>query len=280
MATAITKQPIIIYAFPGSQFVHKVLAAIESRSLTVPVYVYFVSITNLDDRRNELPSGGTLVPEMKVGTGDESVVVSDSENILHWLDDNHGTSFFPTEKASELSQRASNNTLAGMVWYYNYVDKVGYQRSLQRRFREKSYLVYFPEFVSNAIINYLIKSQVQKKTESIIKAIPGANVALLDEGPTMRRKLIEELKYFQDFFKTSEQKFILPDSNQPTAADFSVYAQVARLLAGGTSDSEVPAATPELRDNRSLDTLWKWYDSMKENYYVKVKGRRPPKELL
>jgi len=279
--TAISKQPIIIYAFPGSQFVHKVLAAVESRKLDVPVYVTFVDLPNVEKRRKQLPSGGTLVPEMKVGTGDNKVIVSGSEDILHWLDKNHGTKFFPTHEASELSKRASDNTLAAMVWYYNFVDREGYELSLQRKFREVLFPRWFPQCLGNAIVDAAVKPKVPEKAKAIVTAIPEVDHAMLEDEPAMRRKLVEELKYFQGLLeRTSSQKFLLPNTDEPSAADFSVYAQVARMLAGGTNDSEIYAATPDLRDEPSLRTLWDWYDNMKEDYFVKFKGRQPPNELL
>ena len=120
------KESIVIYAIPGSQFVFKVLAALQSKK--IPHYVEFVPVANIEERKKAMPSGGYLVPEMKVGTGNDAIVVSDSEKILHWLDENWNANFFPSG-ASELSDRASNQTLAAMVWYYNSVDKDGFKRS-------------------------------------------------------------------------------------------------------------------------------------------------------
>ena len=69
---------------------------------------HYVTFVSLLPSKRVLPSGGTLVPELVVGQGPGRVVVTDSEAILRWLDDNRGTKLFPTEQAAELSGRASN----------------------------------------------------------------------------------------------------------------------------------------------------------------------------
>ena len=93
----------------------------------------------------------------------------------------------------------------------------------------------------------------------------------------MYEKLVEELKYFQAHFKTSEQKYFL-ETNEPTAVDFSVYAQMARLLAGGTNDYEIPASVPSLLEESSLERILQWYKQMREEIFVHFKGKRKPKE--
>mmetsp|Transcript_16784 Transcript_16784/g.25365 ORF Transcript_16784/g.25365 Transcript_16784/m.25365 type:complete len:170 (+) Transcript_16784:451-960(+) len=167
-----------------------------------------------------------------------------------------------------------------MVSYYNNVDKQGYKRSYQREIREEEFPRFFPKFISNRIINHYMKSEIKKARQQIKASIPDVDDTLMKNEPAMRRKLVKQLKYFQDFLKDPSQKHLLRDSDVPTAADFSVYAQVVRLVAGGTSDSEVYAALPELRQDSSLNRLWQWYDNMKENNQVQFLGKEPPKDLL
>jgi hypothetical protein len=111
-----------------------------------------------------------------------------------------------------------------------------------------------------------------------------ASSIIFDDEPKMRAKLIAELEYFQRYLlknKTTKQEYLLPDTKTPTAADFSVYAQLERLVGAGTaSDVDVPPALQELKDNNSLKRLWEWHDLMRERFPVQFKGKRPPEELL
>jgi len=273
-------EPIVIYAFEGSHYVFKVLAALQSRN--IKHYVTFVDEDDVEKRRKQLPSGGLSVPEMTVGTGNDQIIVSDSEKILHWLDDNYlQTNFlFPSEEVSPISQRASDETLPAMVSYYNNVDKKGYKRSYQREIREEEFPRLFPKILANKIIDHYMKDEIKRARETIKRVIPAVDDELMKNEPAMRRILIDELKYFQDFLKYPSQKYLLEDSDQPTAADFSVYAQIVRLVAGGTSDSEIYAALPELCQEKSLERLWQWYDNMKDIIQVEYLGKQPPKEML
>eukprot|EP00980_Cylindrotheca_fusiformis_P014665 scaffold3987_cov134-Cylindrotheca_fusiformis.AAC.15 len=270
------REPIVIYAIQGSQFVFKVLAALQHREIAH--YVTFVPI-KIDARRKFIPSGGYLVPEMKVGTGDSATIVSDSEKILHWIDDNYNAGLYPTKQASELSERASDQTLAASVWYYNILDPKGYKQSMEAAIT-KSLPWFVPGPVGRLLLNKLVMpSMREKKRQEILKAIPGADEALLNDEPAMRRKMIEELEYFQGFLNSPDQSYLL-DTKVPTAADFSVYAQTVRLVAGGTSDAELPACCPELTEVSSLARLWQWHDHMKSETFVQFKGKRAPQSML
>jgi len=277
-----SKAPIIIYSITGSQFVFKVLAALQSRN--IPHYVVPVSLNDPDKRQTELPGKGIMVPQMKVGVAGEEggpLVIKDSELILHWIEDNtEDAGMYPNEKAKELSERASDHTLAAMVWYYNHIDPKGYQNSIQAG--AYTHLPSFlPKFISTVIINQFFNKPIAaKKKKSILKAIPDIDEGALEDEPKMRALLIEELKFFQEHLQSSpEQKYLL-DFDRPTAADFSVYAQAVRLVAGGgTSDAELGPCCPELRNDSSLQRFWQWYDVMKKEICVEFMGKKPESAL-
>ena len=156
------KPSITIYCMPGSQFSGKVLAALDTRK--IDHCCVFVPIP-LDQRRKVIPSGGTMVPEMKVVWNDrpeeEPVVVSDSEAILHWLDDHLDTEFFPATSnnlASELSLRASTNQLAGFVWYFNWVDEQGYHQSMRRSMAKAMAPSWLPSFLALPLVDLFVAS--------------------------------------------------------------------------------------------------------------------------
>lgn len=270
-----TTAPLVIYALPGSQFVFKVLTALTSRN--IEHYVQPVPL-GLKKRKTFIPSGGILVPELQVGSGDTKVIVSDSEKILHWLDENRGTNFFPNEQAKELSGRASDSVLAASVWYYNWVDDDGYTRSMRASIGGNDKL--FPWFVPWFVVD-LVLSSTRTKFRNQVKEALKLNDQDLDDGPGMKQRLLEELKFFNGILK-DEDDYFLP-GEKPTAPDFSVYCQLERLVGGtGVSDVEIPAALPELKEecDASLARLWKWHDNIRKTCHCQFRGKKCPPELL
>jgi glutathione S-transferase len=275
---------IIIYAIPGSQFVFKVLAALQSRN--IPHYVHLVPIDERK-RRKVIPSGGLFVPELQVGLSKtDRIIVSDSEKILHWFDENQNTNFFPTQQACELSERASNQTLAGMVWYYNWVNPKGYINSMQKSIAESFLPVWVLFFRTTLVDAVLLKKNRSKFRTQAAQAI-GMNEDEMEDEPAMRRKLIDELKFYQELLTTTttdadstKNNYFLP-GDQPTAVDFSVYAQVERLVgtAGLASDVKIYAAIPELLENTELERLWEWFQHMQQSYKVQFKNKRVPADI-
>lgn len=267
--------PIVIYALPGSQFVFKVLAALKARDVE-----HFVQLVPLDPKKRELPSGGIKVPEMTVGTGESALVLTDSEKILHWFDDNQNTNFFPNEQASELSERASDKTLAAMVWYYNWVDDTGYSKSMKATIGMSMMPAFIPSFISSFALDFALKD-TRAKFRNAVKSTLDLSEEDINDEPKMRGRLLSELEYFQDLLvKDETQEYLLP-GEQPTAADFSVYAQLERLVGAGTaSDIPIEPSLQELKENKTYQRLWQWHDNMREKFPVQFKGKRPPKELL
>lgn len=275
----------VVYSMPGSQFVFKVLAAIESRK-NVEYYVESVSM-NAGERTKKInrKDGKSSVPVLKFVSSSDGKVeeVCDSELILHWFDDNYKTNFFPPDTdASDLSVRASDKTLSAMVWYYNWVDYAGYSNSMKvglTRFIPLGWML--PNFV----IDLLLSSTRNKFREMARKQLGNLDDAVLDDEKQMRAKLLEELEYFQSLLKDENQPYLIPGSSEPTAADFSVYAQVERLVGGGksVSDSPVRPARLEFKTEvwkESLARLWKWHDLMREKFPCHFRGKSPPKEVL
>jgi glutathione S-transferase len=267
---------VIIYAIPGSQFVFKVLAALQSRN--IPHYIKDVPI-DATSRRKVIPSGGLLVPELQVGLSKTNrIIVTDSEKILHWFDDNMETNFFLSNSSNvcELSERASTKTLAGMVWYYNWVNVNGYKNSMQRTIvtsKLPSFIFCFRE----AIVDYAVRAIRTKHRRLAASALEIQDENQLDDEDLMYTKLVTELKYFQELLQTDEQVYLIPN-DKPSAVDLSVYAQVERLVGNG-GDIEIFAAVPQLLDNPDLQRLWKWYKHMKETIPVQFKGKRLPQDI-
>ena len=290
MSSSSEKAPIVIYAIPGSQFVFKVLTALESRR--VPHYVEFVPMdTKQRTTILKRQDGKAQVPVLRTLNGGEEgsskvEQIDDSEQILHWLDANYNTNYFPTQPASDVSVRASDKTLAAMVWYYNWVNHTGYSRSMKL---SASKMVPFPAIFPGFLLDFALKSTRSKFRRNVSKVLEIDNDKVLDDEPYMRQILIKELQYFQDLLLKADddqQPYLIPNTTEPTAADFSVYAQLERLVGGGDTVSDVPIspAILELKTEEptksSLSKLWKWHNRMRDHCPVHFKGKRPSKDIL
>lgn len=264
---------ITIYALSGSQFAGKVLAALDARK--IQHYVQFVSL-DPNRRKKELPSGGELVPEMKVvlRKDTEPTIVQDSEAILHWLDDHFDTRFFPNKEASDLSVRASNKIVAGSVWYFNWVDQEGYDASMKMTAVRGIFPWFVPSLVGGFLVDFATKQPRAKYRRLAFDALE-VEEDKFEDREHIRNILVEELKYFQSLLKSEDQAYFL--GSEPTAPDFSVYAQVERLV-GDMGDANVSPATPSFKgDTPELNRFWKWYSGMREKHPIKFKGKRTPK---
>lgn len=256
-------EPLIIYVVPGSQFSGKVLAALDACG--VHHYAEFVS---LQPSKRKLPSGGTLVPELKCGEH----AVPDSEEILKWVDKHRGTRLFPSAEAGELSRRASSGRLAGLVLYYNWIDPEGYAKTMRRSIGDA-----LPGCVpcKGLLADFLTKSKREEFRAEIVDMVGVTWDALDPENEAeMHGILVAELEFFQGKLSTGWEYL---GGTKPTAADFSVYAQVERLV-GDMGDANIPCSQPELLQERRLERFWEWHRLMCQRHPIKFKGKRAPKE--
>eukprot|EP00977_Amphora_coffeiformis_P002657 scaffold513_cov169-Amphora_coffeaeformis.AAC.11 len=276
--------PIIVHSIPGSQFVAKVLSALQHRKIP-----HFVKAVPLDKKQRVkvIPSGGLLVPEIKVGTGESALIVSGSENILQWIDKNFPQAqLYPKESslASELSVRASDSKLAGFVWYYNWVNPKGFSRSILHLLRGALLPSWLSFLVPDFVLALALQSEKAKFRRQACQAIFGFEEdPALDDETRMQSILVEELMYFQSQLSPENGKLYMMSSAQPTAADFSIYPQLERLVGdkeGSSYDVGLEPALPELLEMDSLQRLWKWHSLMRQTCPVQFKGKKPPPELV
>jgi glutathione S-transferase len=251
---------VVVYVMPGSQYSAKVLAALDSRNIAH--HVIFVSIRA---EQRKLPSGGKMVPECTVG---EEVIV-DSEVILRYFDEHFDTAFFPTPLAGELLRRASDGVLGGAVLYYNWVYGPSYTRSMraQGQGNAPAILCCF----KGMAIDFMTASHRQKfRLEAATKM--GVGDADLEDEPEIYSMLVAELEFFQQHLDRG--KYLVPGA-APTAADFSAYAMLERLV-GQTGDADVLPSIPELLNEEKLERLWEWHRMMREEHPIRFKGKRLP----
>jgi glutathione S-transferase len=273
-----------VYVLVGSQYCAKVLAALDWAR--IPHRVVAVS---LDPKRRseELPSGGRKVPEMKVvrgggggsGSGCEEeetvAIVQDSEGILRWFDENWGTAFFPEPKAARarmLSSRAGDGALAGSVLYYNWVNPEGYARSVRKSIKDQALPNWLP--LKGAVTDLAVKGERAKFRQEAAKMLRLREDQLSDES-FVRQLLVMELRFFQSHLLAPDQTYLL--GPEPTAADFSAYAQLERLV-GDTGDANLFCSLPELLQDKELDRLWTWYRHMRQHHPIVFRGKEgtPP----
>lgn len=249
-------------------------------------FVYLVPF-DAKERVKVIPSGRKTVPEMQVGSGSDATIVPDSEAILHWLDENKGAKLYPVvPDCSEVSVRASDTKLAGLVWYYNWVNDDGFKNSMRKAIKEALIPKSLSWLIPDGVFSLLLGSERTKFREAAAKAIGLEDKSTIDDEEAMRKILVDELLYFQSLLKKdiSEQVYMIEGTTQPTAADFSVFAQLERLVGEGTvSDVKIPPAIQPFKEESKKDgiiRLWEWYDHMRATCPIQFKGRSPPKELL
>ena len=249
---------------------------------------------NKKERVKVIPSGGYLVPEIKVISNDNTpsssstpLIVSGSEAILQWVDQNFESAQFyqPDPKLCfDLSVRASDGKLAGFVWYYNWVDTDGFGRSICPAVRG-AMPAWLRPLVPNCFLEWTLAGERQKFRQQAEQTIGVSedddNDGTFQNATRMREILIQELHFFQSHLRSDDQPYLVAGASQPTAADFSVYAQLERLVGGkGPYDVYLEPAAPWLREEASLQSLWDWHQRMRSTCPVQFKGKKPPKELL
>lgn len=268
----------IIYVLMGSQYCAKVLAALDYAR--IPHQVVTVSL-DPKKRAEELPTGGRKVPEMKVvargggggdfgGGGSETVaIVPDSDAILRWFDEHRGTKFFPepSTRSRTLSSRAGDGVLAGCVLYYNWVHPGGYARSIRKSIKDQALPQWLP--LKGAVTDLAVKGERAKFRQEVLKMLCVTEDQLADE-PLVRQLLVNELRFFESHLLSSDQPYLL--GSEPTAADFSVYAQLERLV-GDTGDANLFCSLPELLEEHELDRLWQWYRGMRQDHPIVFHGK-------
>ena len=262
--------PITVYTFCGSQFSAKVLTALDANQ--IPHYVTFVSLM---PNSRMLPSGGKLVPEIVVGDGLNKVIVSDSDAILRWLDAHRGTRLFPSKQAAEISTRASGGVLAGAAIYYNWVHTPTYRTTMRAVAVSKNGMPGWIFCGRGQIADYVTSKQRATFATLAAKQLGGISDDEMRDEPAVRRKLVAELTEMQSTLQTDGQPYLLP-GDAPTAADFSVFGQLERIVSD-MGDAQIPCSLPELLSQDSLARLWAWHQGMRQRHPIRFKGKRAPR---
>ena len=182
----------------------------------------------------------------------------------------YGTDFFPaTPDIADLAERASCGVVAGAVLYYNWVFQPSYARTMRA-----AGLRALPAWIC-LFRGHIVDSWAADARKSFrAKARTQLGVELDDEA-TVRAALAAELGAMQACLADGAD--YLRGAARPSAADFSLYAMLERLV-GDVGDVRLPCALPELvADTPDLARLWAWHATMRERHPIRFKGKRPPK---
>lgn len=269
---------VTIHAIPGSQYVAKVLLALDA--FDVPHRVAFVPVKRSSRR---LPGGGVHVPVLECG----EEAVADSTAILRWLDDRRGTRCFPAgplgDAVSAASERISEGFISAAVLYYNWIDPTGHRRSVRAALvkRVPWYLRCCAGFLVDVAVRgtraELSDQAVQRAARDESVGSVAAARALFAPGnePEVRAKLVRELSWLQSLLKNPEdpERGYLFGGDEPTAADFSAFALVERLV-GTMGDADLQPSSPSLTVEPSLGRLWAWRRCMLDRHPIRFKGKR------
>lgn len=252
----------IVHVIPGSQYSAKVLAALDSRE--IPHSCNFAAMRP-EDRK--LPSGGTMVPEAVIA----DAIVPDSDAILRHFDAHYGTDFFPASPSVEnLAQRVSYGVISGAVLYYNWCHEPTYARTM--RAAAEHMLPSWICIMRGAIADWM-SAETRRGFRVKAAAELGVGVDALDDEPAIRAMLLDELKGLQACLHAGAD--YLQGAQRPTAADFSLYAMLERLV-GEMGDIALPCSLPELVQSQKgeLERLWTWHETMRSRHPIRFKGKR------
>ena len=78
----------------------------------------------------------------------------------------------------------------------------------------------------------------------------------------------------QSTLQADAQPYLLP-GDAPTAADFSVFGQLERIV-GDMGDAQIPCSLPELLSQEPLARLRAWHQGMRQRHPIRFKGKRAP----
>ena len=261
----------VLYAMVGSQYVAKVLAALDA--CAVPYRVVEVDILKL---KQALQPPHT-VPQMWW----KGELITDSADILNAIDRDVPNAPFklypPAKKAAveELEQHAGT-ILNAYIIYFTWWVQEGFEASYEKKMFDRYWPL--PSFLSKILISMAfdvgrLRGSMRKRVRGTLgeALIPPGRDPAPDEQPNMRASLVEQLKTLEGKLADDAQQYLC-GTDAPTAADFAVYGMLERLV-GSTGDAEMGVATPWLWGEAKVPRLQAWHARMVEGFPVRFKNK-------
>ena len=256
----------VLYVLPGSQFVSKVLTALDA--LEFPYRVVEVQTSRMKDDLEPPHS----VPQMKWKDGS---LITDSSDILKALDQDGSGAFklYPEGKAAEVEEleQQIGTVLNAHVLYFTWWVEEGYKASYERKIREQ---VLFPAlFMPGDQVTGRMRGSYRKKARAVVgeELIPPGREPGPDEEANMKASLLKEVRTFEACFSSEGQPFLFPGAT-PTAADFALYGILERLV-GDEGDGDMGTATPWLFAEANVPRLQAWHTRMRDKYPIQFLGK-------
>jgi glutathione S-transferase len=270
---------VIVHVVPASQYSTKVLAGLVQRG--VPHYLEFVSG---DPASRRLPSGGDMVPELEMG----GAGTPDSAAIFRFLDQRGlpqltQAPFFPNPdhvgqaKSDKvlLLERLAEQELDLFVMYFNFVDPEGHARSVRQSLAR--YIPWWAFWIN-------IDDRLSEKKAEETAACRRYFLHMADASVSLDRTVV--LPAWRAMLRRLEDEFSDPESwtlcgtPYPTAADFAVFAKLARLQ-DHLGDVSIGAGFPDALTGYETDAprLLAWYQRMRTDCPLVWRNKRvPPKK--
>lgn len=255
---------IKILVLPGSVFCIKVLSALEHRNLS-----YEMVAVHPAKLKKETPPPH-LVPVMHY----DEQIVPDSKAILKFLDEKHDPERLPlypavskgaADKWSTVEQleEYAHDQLACLYYYFGGISTFGQNNVSKPLIRSMlpgpvaMILPFLPTLGAKAIAGSMRKRVVATLGEKVVA----------DEAAA-KKHLALCLNELEKGFKTPEQKYLF-DTDEPTAADFSVFSVLKRFLHPLPDVAEgILGGYPDaLKDAGNVPNLERFFEHMNKNFY-------------
>ena len=275
------RDTVIVHVVPASQYSTKVVAGLEQRGIP-----HCLEFADGDPASRRLPSGGDMVPELELG----GIGTPDSAAILHFLDARglsqlENAPFFPSaelvgqataDKVLRL-ERLAELELDLFVMYFNFVDNEGHARSVRQ-----SLARYIPWWAFWVNIDERLADKRAAETAACRRYFlpvdgggSGEDAVALD-GALVRGAWRAMVQRLEAEFSVPEA-WTLCGTAYPTAADFGVFAKLARLQ-DQLGDVSIGAGFPDAlaECDAIAPRLLAWYQRMRAECPLVWRNKRVP----
>ena len=164
--------------------------------------------------------------------------------------------------------------LAGAAIYYNWVHMPTYRTTMRAVAVSKGGMPGWICVGRGYLADYLTTKQRGTFATLAAKQLGGISDDEMRDETAVRRMLVAELAELQVTLQTDTQPYLLP-GDTPTAADFSVFGQLERIV-GDMGDAQIPCSLPELLNQEPLARLRAWHQGMRQRHPIRFKGKRAP----
>jgi glutathione S-transferase len=251
---------LTILILPGSQYVAKVLAALDWARCP-----YTKREVDIGKLKQQVPGPLHQVPYMFVlhRSGEEEGIPG-SDNILRWVDRHMGLSrkFFPRELAREAAQlERLADDLNDYVLWFNWVNDDGFHRTIGAVVKRKV------GFLSG-LVNPLFLGGTRKRMEAtVVEHKP----EIVSDEEAMRG-LVGLCRDLDDRLEGSGQVSLVAGSEDPTGGDFAVYAMLSRFVTGmGDAELGTTGSIPDLFEQAGTRRLKRWFEAMEAHHPLQFK---------